>query len=422
MTKVIGGPLQTHFDLATTKLTTLARVKPVIGSAFGLTDHDQDISFDDGDGSITYKTVAGYLRTAVESRHDMAVDNLDIQGMFDVVGIEKVDFETGVMDFAEVRVHLVNWSDLSQGSVVMRQGHVGQVTTAFDFVTEIRGMLQRFVQEVVELIAPTCRAPFGDAAAAKPRCFLDIVGVPWSTSLVTTKRLAADATNETVVRPSSYNDRWFVSTNVGLTGPSEPAWDTTIGNTTTETLSVAAWVTATSYPAGSQVFENSLIFVSDGGTSGGPEPTWPSNPGDTVADNDIEWTAHANVATIWETVQARRIDVTVNVVTNEMQFSITTTTDAPDTFFAAGFILITSGDNNNLKGGTVDWDLATKTLKLFLPLPLILSSGDTLTVVVGCDRRRPTCVGFDNMINFQGEPDLPGNDQIFRIPDLPPSG
>lgn len=270
----------------------------------------------------------------------------------------------------------------------------------------------------------SCDAHFGDSGAAKPRCYLDIDPNAWSKSLATVARVAADAKNETVVKPTTPDDRNYVATNVGLTGPTEPTWDTTIGNTTTETLTVSIWITATSYPANEQILENGLIWVSDGGTSGGVEPTWTSTPGDTIADNDIIWTAFAATAAIWEAVQSRRIAATVASITTNMKIVLTVTTDAPDIHFKMGFVIFTSGPNVGVheQRGIADWELSTKTLTFFEPFPFVIGVGDALTVVAGCDRTKARCTTFDNVINFRGFPDLPKNDQIFRIPNQPPSG
>jgi len=47
-----------------------------------------------------------------------------------------------------------------------------------------------------------------------------------------------------------------------------------------------------------------------------------------------------------------------------------------------------------------------------------LSDGDTLRLTVGCDKRFDTCrLRFDNLLNFQGFPDLPGDDWVMAYPN-----
>jgi len=61
------------------------------------------------------------------------------------------------------------------------------------------------------------------------------------------------------------------------------------GGTTIE-LVTAAHATSTTYSAGDHVIAGSDTFKAlNSGTSAGSAPTWPTNCGDTVFDNDIEW-------------------------------------------------------------------------------------------------------------------------------------
>ncbi len=62
-----------------------------------------------------------------------------------------------------------------------------------------------------------------------------------------------------------------------------------------------AWEGATAYTVGDYVTPptpNGFRYeCTDGGTSGGSQPTWPTEVGQTVADNDVEWTARSFVIT-----------------------------------------------------------------------------------------------------------------------------
>ena len=54
------------------------------------------------------------------------------------------------------------------------------------------------------------------------------------------------------------------------------------------------------------------------------------------------------------------------------------------------------------------------------PLSPSLTSGLRCLVREVCDHRLDTCATrFANAVNFQGEPFLPGNDQIYRYPPPP---
>jgi uncharacterized phage protein (TIGR02218 family) len=54
------------------------------------------------------------------------------------------------------------------------------------------------------------------------------------------------------------------------------------------------------------------------------------------------------------------------------------------------------------------------------PLSSALTNGLRVLLREGCDHRLETCATrFSNAINFQGEPFLPGNDQLYRNPPSP---
>ncbi|MGR3485919.1 MAG: DUF2163 domain-containing protein [Paracoccaceae bacterium] len=63
------------------------------------------------------------------------------------------------------------------------------------------------------------------------------------------------------------------------------------------------------------------------------------------------------------------------------------------------------------------------TLRLAPPLPVAV--GDRVRLTFGCDKRFGTCrARFDNAVNFQGFPDVPGEDWLSRVPrrDRPAKG
>ncbi|MGC0372440.1 MAG: hypothetical protein DGJ47_001153 [Rickettsiaceae bacterium] len=44
-----------------------------------------------------------------------------------------------------------------------------------------------------------------------------------------------------------------------------------------------------------------------------------------------------------------------------------------------------------------------------------INKNDQFTIIAGCDKRSKTCLQkFNNIINFRGEPDLPGIDKLNR--------
>ncbi|KKL96230.1 hypothetical protein LCGC14_1846530, partial [marine sediment metagenome] len=198
-------------------------------------------------------------------------------------------------------------------------------------------------------------------------------------------RAARDAATGSVVRPSTFNDRHFKCTTAGTSGGSEPAWDTTIGNTT--------------------------------------------------ADGSVVWT----------TEQALTIEVTVDTVTDSGVFTVVYSGDAPDALLTGGLLTFIGGHNANVPPIEVKtWVLSTRTITLFLPAPfnvggitdsflgledgsgnilleggddLLLESGDVLKINAGCAKDRLACISFDNIYNAQAEWYVPGTKVLFRTPN-----
>ena len=82
-----------------------------------------------------------------------------------------------------------------------------------------------------------------------------------------------------------------------------------------------------------------------------------------------------------------------------------------DDYLADGLVTFTSGANSGLSAKVKTF--AANTVTLSLPMISTPEPGDAITVVAGCRKRLEDCSGkFNNVLNFQGEPHLPGVDQI----------
>ncbi len=98
--------------------------------------------------------------------------------------------------------------------------------------------------------------------------------------------------------------------------------------------------------------------------------------------------------------------------------SVAMTTAAPPADLALGTLRWLDGPH---AGRTMNV-LAASAAGLVLdePLNTTLAAGLRAVVREGCDHLLDTCATrFGNAVNFQGEPFLPGNDQICRYPPPP---
>lgn len=165
--KTVTSQLNTHLQGEVTSLATIWRITRTDGVEFFFTDHDQDITFE----SNRYLSSVGYNRTNVDSQVGLSVDNLNVTGFLDNSALTESDLRAGLFDFAEVRIGIVNWKDLSQGQLRMRRGKIGEVIyseVTGTFETELRGMTQLYSQNAVELYQAECRADLGDSRCKVP--------------------------------------------------------------------------------------------------------------------------------------------------------------------------------------------------------------------------------------------------------------
>lgn len=158
--RAIPAPLLAHLAQPATTLATLIRVTRRDNQVFGFTDHDRDILF----GGVTYSAQTALAPSQIESRSDLAVDNLEAVGSFSGAAVTAADLEAGVWDGAAVRVSQINWADPSQGEYVQRVGDLGQVRTeGGGFVAELRGLMDRLQKSITETYLPSCAADLGDS-------------------------------------------------------------------------------------------------------------------------------------------------------------------------------------------------------------------------------------------------------------------
>jgi uncharacterized phage protein (TIGR02218 family) len=222
MAKTVSSALAQHLVGEVTTLATCWRITRRDGVVLGFTDHVRDLVVD----GVTYRAASGYTRTAIRGTADLAVDNLDVESVFSDDGITEEDLRAGRYDFAEVRMFLVSYQDLSQGILKLRCGWLGEVTIRDGmYVAELRGMTQRLQMIVGEVYAPDCSADLGDA-----RCGVDLADLEESGTV--TAVISATAFETALAQPTGWYDG------------GELAW--TGGVNAGQTVAVRSWDAATS--------------------------------------------------------------------------------------------------------------------------------------------------------------------------------
>lgn len=111
---------------------------------------------------------------------------------------------------------------------------------------------------------------------------------------------------------------------------------------------------------------------------------------------------------------------TVTVATDGMGFEVTPADAFVDGYYDKGWVIGLTGENAGVEL-EIERSFADGEIRLFGFLPVIPEVGDTFTLKRGCGNTRADCMERDNILNFRGEPDCPGTDQVIQ-PAIPGQG
>lgn len=357
MARTISAPMQTHLNTELTSLATCWELTRQDGVVMYFTDHDQDIVF----GGNTYAAATGFTRSALEETSDLAVDNMELMGILDSAYITEEDVRGGLYDYAAVSSFLVNHEDPdTYSSIKLRTGYVGEATATKDaqtFTADFRGLLQNYSQNIGEIYQEECRADLGDS-----RCGIDTHPVEIERSTVyAVGDYVSVVTDGVPTDERQYEGRRYRCTGGGTTDVSQPTYNTTIGVETTD---------------GTATFECEYSF-----------------------------TQYVEVVT----VTSNRV-FTVEVPEND--------TIAVDDWFKYGVVEFQVGSNGFKAFEVKQYTQSTHTVELFLPPSYEVTAGQLISITAGCNKNvQSACRDkFDNVVNFRGEPFIPGTDQVLDTP------
>ena len=354
MPLTLTAGFRTHLAGELTTLCTLWDIERRDGAIYRFTDHDQDVVY----LGNRYTAGIGYNRSAVEDKHDMSVDNMEVQGILDTTLISRDDVRAGLFDGALVTLTVVNYADLSTAGVIRRRGWFGEVkqNNRGEFNVELRGLSQALSEPLTDIYTPGCRVDLGS-----PRCQVPLSG-------------AADRQDDTY-------------------------------------YSTGQWIRIPEYPT--YPFNCVKAGLSEGGTSYNPAIYAGATPGDLVVDGDAYFIAYYPFSWAFTvtTVTNKRtffIDVNASPLTGD------------SSYFDGGLVTFGTGENAGVSRevSTFTRSGLDGTVNLYLRMPFEIQVGDTGTIYPGCPKSVAVCKSrFGNVVNFQGFPHLPGDKYLKDYPD-----
>ena len=113
-------------------------------------------------------------------------------------------------------------------------------------------------------------------------------------------------------------------------------------------------------------------------------------------------------------------DVVIEMARRSQTFVIPAQPVLEERWFERGRLIVQDGAGTGLVG-IVKTDIILpdgyRQIALWDPIPAAVLAGDTIRIEPGCDKRATTCQNkFNNFINFQGFPHVPGEDWLIRMP------
>ncbi|MCE2926465.1 MAG: DUF2163 domain-containing protein [Rickettsiales bacterium] len=113
---------------------------------------------------------------------------------------------------------------------------------------------------------------------------------------------------------------------------------------------------------------------------------------------------------------AHTVSGSITSLVSNQEFRDTARTE-PSGIFSFGVITFTSGANQGLSIEVKEYVLSGGSGKITcaLPMPFNLLAGDSYQLIKGCDKTAKTChERYDNIINYRGEPSVPGIDKMLE--------
>lgn len=215
MSRTIPAGLSGHIAGTAHTRCTMLRLDLVDGTTLAITDHDRDLSFSLGDGSVTYSARTGIMPSDLALSTGFDADDIEVSGPINET-VTRTAIIGGRYDDAVARMFTVNWDNLGAGAIKLLKGRVVLAEVAGgQFKLTVQSETSKFQQEIGRVITGYCEADFGDA-----RCGYVVTPLAATVSAVTDDR--AFAVNFTGTYANDYFNRGTVTFTSGALSGCRP--------------------------------------------------------------------------------------------------------------------------------------------------------------------------------------------------------
>lgn len=221
MSRTLSANLATHIAGRAHTRATMLRLDLVDGTVLAVTNHDQDIAFNLGDGSAIYSASTGVLPSDLSLSTGFGADEIEISGPLREPSeasppepniVTRSAVLGGRFDDAVARFFEVDWTTLADGPIRLMRGYVVNTEApGGEFKFTVHTEMSKFAQQIGRTITGYCDADFGDA-----RCGYTPDEISVTVTGVTDERVfAVDISG---FSPAYADDYWNRGTAIFLTG------------------------------------------------------------------------------------------------------------------------------------------------------------------------------------------------------------
>jgi uncharacterized phage protein (TIGR02218 family) len=201
----MSAPDYTWLQQPVTTIAWCWLIKRADGVTMGFTSHDQNLVIN----GVIYEASTGFSPSAVSTTNGMAVDNVDVDGFLDSESLTLIDINSGRYDGAIITVFLADWMNLNHDMLTVRKGTIGQVTGGrTSFKAEIRGLMQPYQQQSMEVYSNWCRADLGDT-----KCQVNLTSYTFTGAITAVN--SDGSININVVQAADYFDYGLITFTSG---------------------------------------------------------------------------------------------------------------------------------------------------------------------------------------------------------------